>query len=92
MDPALGLLPINDFRDTERHPGTLSDREKGRRKGRTLMRRCVWLAARTYAPAMRGASGLDRKARGEISHLRDEAGRVLNGDGVDNIQVTSPDR
>jgi integrase len=41
------LLPINNFRDTERHPDTLSDREKGRRKGREFMRRFGGSSART---------------------------------------------
>ena len=41
------LLPTNDFRDTKQHTATLSDREKGRRKGRESMRRFGGSSSRT---------------------------------------------
>ena len=64
------LLPINDFRDTEEHPDTPSDTEKGRRKGRAFMRRLRRFDARTYASPMRFRNSLDQLSAVNLPAMR----------------------
>jgi hypothetical protein len=51
------LVPVNGFRHTECHPGTPSDREKGRPKGRASMRRfgAIWSGPKHHRCVQGGA-------------------------------------